>query len=28
MNTTINRGGIWIIADQATFTVTQQGGTR
>ena len=28
MNTTINRGGIWIIADQATFPVTTQGGTR
>jgi uncharacterized protein (TIGR02246 family) len=28
MNTTINRGGIWIIADQATFPVTQQTGTR
>ena len=28
MNTTINRGGIWIIADQATFPVTAQAGTR
>ncbi len=29
MNTTINRGGIWIIADQATFPITQPaGGTR
>ena len=28
MNTTINRGGIWIIADQTTFTITTQGGTR
>jgi hypothetical protein len=28
MNTTINRGGIWIIADQTTFAITTQGGTR
>lgn len=28
LNTTINRGGIWIIADQATFTVTTPSGTR
>jgi len=28
MNTTINRGGIWIIADQATFAITQAAGTR
>ena len=28
MNTTINRGGIWIIADQATFPIATPGGTR
>ena len=28
MNTTINRGGLWIIADQATFPVTTPAGTR
>ena len=28
MNTTINRGGIWIIADQATFAITTPAGTR
>ena len=28
MNTTINRGGMWIIADQATFPIATPGGTR